>query len=63
MEWLWDLGKEYGLFVMLVAYVLWDTRGRESKYLAIIQTLSEEVKERLVKIESKVGINHPNTKK
>ncbi len=62
MDWLWDLGKEYGLFVMLVGYVLWDTRGREIRYLAIIQTLSEEVKDRLVKIETKVGINH-NTKK
>lgn len=52
MEWLLQVSKEYGPFVALVAYVLWDSRQREHKYLAVIQTLSEEVKDRLTKIES-----------
>lgn len=63
MDWLMSIGKEYGLFVMLVAYVLYDkdltikaikkeNAERENKYLAVIQTLSEEVKDRLTKIES-----------
>jgi Flp pilus assembly pilin Flp len=56
MEWLMDIGKEYGLFAMLVAYVIWDSRQREHKYLAIIKTLSDKVSVRLTKIESKMGI-------
>jgi Flp pilus assembly pilin Flp len=52
MDWLWQVGKEYGAFAALVAYVLWDSKQREHKYLAVIQTLSEEVKDRLTKIES-----------
>lgn len=59
MEWLMQIGKEYGLFVMLVAWVLWMNKlredkyiQREDKYLAVIHTLSEEVKDRLTKIES-----------
>jgi Flp pilus assembly pilin Flp len=46
------VAKEYGLFVALVVYVLWSNRERESKYINVIQTLSEEVKERLTKIET-----------
>lgn len=51
-----QIGKEYGLFAMLVAYVIWDSRQREHKYLAIIKTLSDKVSVRLTKIESKMGI-------
>jgi Flp pilus assembly pilin Flp len=54
-----SLAKEYGLFVSLVAWVLWSNQKREEKYIAreekyieIVQTLSEEVKERLTKIET-----------
>lgn len=54
MEWLTQIVKEYGLFAGLVAYVLYDSRQREHKYLAVIQTLSEEVKDRLTKIEAKL---------
>lgn len=46
--------KEYGLFAGLVAFVIWDSRQREQRYITIIATLSEEVKERLSKIELKV---------
>lgn len=54
MDWVFQLGKEYGLFVMLVGYVLWDSRQREIKYLEVIKTLSEDVKDRLTKIESNI---------
>lgn len=56
MELLLQVAKEYGLFVALVVYVIWDSRQRESRYIAIIATLSEEVKERLTRIESKLNI-------
>lgn len=52
MDWLIQIAKDYGLFVALVVYVLWDSRQRELKYLVVIQTLSEEVKDRLTKIEA-----------
>jgi len=56
VELLLQVAKEYGLFVALVVYVIWDSRQREGKYIAIIATLSEEVKERLARIESKLNI-------
>jgi Flp pilus assembly pilin Flp len=59
MEFLVSIAKEYGLFVALVCFVLWTNRERENKYIereekyiGVIQTLSEEVKERLAKIET-----------
>lgn len=52
MEILMQIAKEYGLFVALVVYVIWDKHITVQKYLAIIQVLSEEVKDRLTKIES-----------
>ena len=52
MEILLNIAKEYGLFVALVVYVLWTTRERENRYIEVIKTLSEEVKERLAKIET-----------
>lgn len=55
MDWLLTVAKEYGLFVALVVYVLWSNREREQKYLIVIQTLSEEVKDRLTKIESRLS--------
>lgn len=63
MDWLAQIAKEYGLFVALVVYVLWETRQREIKYLSIIETLSQEVKDRLVQIETKVGIKRPEIRK
>jgi hypothetical protein len=47
-----QLAKEHGLFIALVAYVIWDKHVTIQKYLTIIHTLSEEVKDRLTKIES-----------
>lgn len=63
MEWLMEIAKEYGLFVALVVYVIWDARNRELKYLAIIKTLSEEIKGELVKIKTRIGIPSTTTKK
>lgn len=54
MDVLLGIAKEYGLFVALVVYVLWENSKRENKYIAIIKTLSEEVKERLTKIETHI---------
>jgi hypothetical protein len=58
-ETLLDIADKYGLFVALVVFILWENRKRESKYIdreeryiKVIQTLSEEVKERLTKIET-----------
>jgi Flp pilus assembly pilin Flp len=48
------VAKEYGLFVALVCFVLWTNWVRENRYINIIQTLSEEVKERLTKIEIQI---------
>lgn len=63
MEWLMDIGKQYGPFAMLVAYILWFFDGlikqmrkenaeRETKYQMIIKSLTDDVKDRLVKIEN-----------
>lgn len=47
MEWLQQIAKEYGLFTALVAYVLWDSRQREIRYIKVIDTLSDEIKKDL----------------
>jgi hypothetical protein len=62
--------KEFGLFAVLVGWMMWtnwkrENRlmeenqkreekyiSREEKYIDIVKTLSEEVKERLAKIET-----------
>lgn len=54
MDWLMQIGKEYGLFVALVVYVLWANQKREERYIDIIKTLSEEVKFDLEKIKHKL---------
>ena len=55
MEWLVEIGKEYGLFVALVVYVLFENKKREERYIAIIDTLSEEIKSDLAVIKNKIG--------
>jgi ParB-like chromosome segregation protein Spo0J len=45
MEWLLEVAKEYGVTVALVAYVLWDSRGREQRYISIIDKLSDSFQE------------------
>jgi uncharacterized membrane protein len=53
-------GVPFALFLMLLVWVLYTNNQRENryieredKYVNVIQTLSEEVKERLTKIEIK----------
>jgi hypothetical protein len=55
MDWLIDIGKEYGLFVALVVYVLYENKRREERYIAIIDTLSEEIKSDLAVIKNRIG--------
>lgn len=55
MEWLVEIGKEYGLFVALVVYVLFENKKREERYIAIIDTLAEEIKSDLAVIKNKIG--------
>lgn len=52
MDWLFEIGRQYGVTAMIVAFMIWDGRSREQKYIAIIATLTEDVKDRLTKIEA-----------
>ena len=52
MDWLLQIAQEYGLFVCLVVYVLWANQKREERYIAIIDTLSEEIKGDLAEIKN-----------
>lgn len=45
MDWLTQIAKEYGLFVALVVYVLWEGRNRELRYISIIDKLSKSFTE------------------
>lgn len=54
-------GLPFALFIALLVWVLWTNNQRENrfieredKYVNVIQTLSEDVKERLTKIEEKI---------
>jgi hypothetical protein len=56
-------GLPFALFIGLLIWVLWTNNQRENryidredKYIGVIQTLSEDVKERLTKIETKLDI-------
>jgi hypothetical protein len=55
VDWLIEIGKEYGLFVALVVYVLYENKRREERYIAIIDTLSEEIKSDLAVIKNRIG--------
>ncbi len=59
MDWLIEIGKEYGLFVALVVYVLYENKRREERYIAIIDTLSEEIKSDLAVIKNRIGGERP----
>lgn len=54
MQFLMETAKTYGLFVALVCWVLYENKQRETRYLNVIETLTEEVKERLRVIEQKM---------
>jgi hypothetical protein len=55
MDWLINIAQEYGLFVALVIYVLYENKRREERYIAIIDTLSEEIKSDLAVIKNRIG--------
>ncbi len=55
MDWLLEIAQEYGLFVALVIYVLYENKKREERYIFIIDTLSEEIKGDLAIIKNKIG--------
>jgi hypothetical protein len=59
VDWLIEIGKEYGLFVALVVYVLYENKRREERYIAIIDTLSEEIKSDLAVIKNRIGGERP----
>ncbi|MEK5171831.1 BhlA/UviB family holin-like peptide [Heyndrickxia sp. FSL W8-0496] len=69
MSTLWELftdaaslyGLPFALFIALLLWVLYTNNQRENRYIAredkyvnVIQTLSEDVKERLTKIETRM---------
>lgn len=54
-------GLPFALFIAILVFVLWTNHNREmryikreDKYIEVIQTLSEDVKERLTSIEIEV---------
>ncbi len=47
-------GLPFALFIALLIWVLWKNDQREARYLTVIETLSDDVKERLTKIETKL---------
>lgn len=44
--------KQYGPFAALIVYVLWTNHNREQRYISIIETLTDDIKERLGKMEA-----------
>jgi hypothetical protein len=54
MDWLLNIAQEYGLFVALVIYVLYENKRREERYIQIIETLSDEIKVDLATIMQKI---------
>lgn len=47
-------GLPFALFIGLLIYVLYKNDQRENRYLKVIETLSEDVKERLMQLEAKI---------
>ena len=41
MEVFLNIAQEYGLFVCLVVYVLWQNQKREERYITVIERLSK----------------------
>lgn len=44
--------KQYGPMAALLVYVLYTNHNREQRYITIIETLTEDIKERLGKMEA-----------
>ncbi|WNF35256.1 hypothetical protein RJD24_12350 [Bacillaceae bacterium IKA-2] len=45
MEWLSTVAEEYGLFVVAVIYIIWDSRQREDKYIKVIDKFGDSYKQ------------------
>lgn len=43
MEWLTTVAEQYGLFVALVVYVIYDSKQRETRYINTIDGLSQSL--------------------
>lgn len=43
MEWLSAVAEQYGLFVALVVYVIYDSKQRETRYINTIDGLSQSL--------------------
>lgn len=43
MEWITAVAEQYGLFVALVVYVIYDSRQRETRYINTIDGLSQSL--------------------
>lgn len=43
MEWLTAVAEQYGLFVALVVYVIYDSKQRETRYINTIDGLSQSL--------------------
>lgn len=57
MEVLLAIAEQYGLFVALVIYVLWQNQKREERYINVIEKLSksfEALKKDLSEIKSHI---------
>lgn len=43
MEWITGVAEQYGLFVALVVYVIYDSKQRETRYINTIDGLSQSL--------------------
>jgi hypothetical protein len=41
MDILMKIAEQYGLFVVAVVYIIWDSRQREARYIEVIEKLSD----------------------
>jgi hypothetical protein len=57
MEMLLQIAEQYGLFVALVIYVLWQNQRREERYIGVIEKLSrsfDQLKRDVADIRDKI---------
>ncbi len=57
MEILLQIAEQYGLFVALVIYVLWQNQRREERYIGVIEKLSrsfDQLKRDVADIRDKI---------
>ena len=57
MDLLLQIAEQYGLFVALVIYVLWQNQRREERYIGVIEKLSrsfDQLKRDVADIKDKI---------